>query len=96
MEKDKNEEVTACIEWFDHIKFTQLQQSISGEEPPPFFNVFQDYSSINSRVYLILLTTNISYNIPKDGMMACNRKEITFVDGTKQGFDLVIMPTGYR
>ena len=34
--------------------------------------------------------------IPKGGITACNGKEITFVDGTKEEFDLVIMSTGYK
>ena len=34
--------------------------------------------------------------VPKGGIVECKGKEITFVDGTKQEFDLVIMSTGYK
>ena len=34
--------------------------------------------------------------VPKGGIAACNGKEITFLDGTKEEFDLVIMSTGYQ
>ena len=34
--------------------------------------------------------------VPKGAIAACNGKEITFADGTKQEFDLVIMSTGYH
>ena len=34
--------------------------------------------------------------VPKGGITACNGKTITFVDGTKEEFDLVIMSTGYK
>ena len=34
--------------------------------------------------------------VPKGGITACNGKEITFVDDTKEEFDLVIMSTGYK
>ena len=34
--------------------------------------------------------------VPKGGIRACSRKEITFEDGTKEEFDLVIMSTGYK
>ena len=34
--------------------------------------------------------------VPKGGITACNGKEITFVDGTKEEFDLVIMSIGYE
>lgn len=33
--------------------------------------------------------------VPKGGIIKCDGKEVTFVDGTKQEFDLVIMSTGY-
>ena len=33
--------------------------------------------------------------VPKGGIVECKGKEITFVDGTKQEFDLIIMSTGY-
>ena len=33
--------------------------------------------------------------VPKGGITKCNGKEITFIDGTKEEFDLVIMSTGY-
>ena len=33
---------------------------------------------------------------PKGGISACSRKEITFVDGTNEEFDLVIMSTRYK
>ena len=34
--------------------------------------------------------------VPKGTITGCNGKEVTFIDGTKQEFDLVIMSTGYR
>lgn len=34
--------------------------------------------------------------VPKGGIVECKGKEVTFVDGTKQEFDLVIMSTGYK
>ena len=34
--------------------------------------------------------------VPKGGIIACKGKEITFVDGTKEVFDLVILSTGYK
>ena len=34
--------------------------------------------------------------VPKGGIAGCIGKEITFVDGTKEEFDLVIMSTGYK
>ena len=34
--------------------------------------------------------------IPKGGIVTCNGKKITFVDGTKEEFDLVIVSTGYK
>ena len=33
--------------------------------------------------------------VPKGAIVECNGKEITFVDGTKQEFDVAIMATGY-
>lgn len=33
--------------------------------------------------------------VPKGAVIECKGKEVTFVDGTKQEFDLVIMSTGY-
>ena len=33
--------------------------------------------------------------VPKGAIMECNGKEVTFVDGTKQEFDVAIMATGY-
>ena len=34
--------------------------------------------------------------VPKGGITACNGKEVTFTDGTKEEFDLIIMSTGYH
>lgn len=34
--------------------------------------------------------------VPKGGIIECRAKEVTFSDGTKQEFDLVIMSTGYK
>lgn len=34
--------------------------------------------------------------VPKGGITACQCKEVTFVDGTREEFDLVIMSTGYK
>lgn len=34
--------------------------------------------------------------VPKGGIVECKDREVTFVDGTKQEFDLVIMSTGYN
>ena len=34
--------------------------------------------------------------VPKGSIVTCNGKEITFVDRTKEEFDLVIMSTGYK
>lgn len=34
--------------------------------------------------------------VPKGALLHCKGKEVTFVDGTKQEFDLVIMSTGYK
>lgn len=34
--------------------------------------------------------------VPKGGITSCNGKEVTFMDGTKQEFDVVIMSTGYQ
>ena len=34
--------------------------------------------------------------VPKGDITECNEKEITFIDGTKEEFDLVIMSTGYN
>ena len=34
--------------------------------------------------------------VPKGGIAACNGKEVTFIDGTREEFDLVIMSTGYK
>ena len=33
--------------------------------------------------------------VPKGAIVECNGKEVTFIDGTKQEFDVVIMATGY-
>ena len=33
--------------------------------------------------------------VPKGAIVECNGKEITFIDGTKQEFDVAIMATGY-
>ena len=33
--------------------------------------------------------------VPKGAIVECNGKEITFIDGTKQEFDIAIMATGY-
>ena len=33
--------------------------------------------------------------VPKGAIVECNGKEVTFVDGTKQEFDIAIMATGY-
>jgi len=34
--------------------------------------------------------------VPKGSIVNCRGKEVTFVDGTKQEFDLVILSTGYK
>lgn len=34
--------------------------------------------------------------VPKGGIVECKGKEVTFIDGTKQEFDLAIMSTGYN
>ena len=34
--------------------------------------------------------------VPKGAIVECKGKEVTFIDGTKQEFDLVIMSTGYN
>ena len=34
--------------------------------------------------------------VPKGGITACSEKSITFVDGTREEFDLVIMSTGCK
>ena len=34
--------------------------------------------------------------VPKAAVTGCNGKEVTFVDGSKQEFDLIIMSTGYK
>lgn len=34
--------------------------------------------------------------VPKGAIVECNGKEITFIDGTKEEFDLIIMSTGYN
>ena len=40
----------------------------------------------------------VDYNklVPKAGITECKGKQVTFTDGTKQEFDLVIMSTGYK
>ena len=43
--------------------------------------------------WILLITEHL---VPKGSIAACNGKEITFVDGTKEEFDLVIMSTGYK
>lgn len=34
--------------------------------------------------------------VPKAAVTGCNLKEVTFVDGSKQEFDLIILSTGYK
>ena len=44
----------------------------------------------------VLDFVNYKHLVPKGSNTACNGKEITFVNGTKEKFDLVIMSTGYK
>ena len=44
----------------------------------------------------VLDLVDYKHLVPKGGIVKCNGREITFVDGTKQEFDLVIMSTGYK
>ena len=44
----------------------------------------------------ILDLIDYKHLVPKGGITECKGKEITFVDGTREEFDLVIMSTGYK
>lgn len=44
----------------------------------------------------VLDLVDYEHLVPKGGITGCKGREITFVDGTKQEFDLVIMSTGYK
>ena len=54
---------------------------------------FRFFINKNGRVLDLI---DYKHLIPKGGIASCNGKEITFEDGTKQEFDLVIMSTGYQ
>ena len=44
----------------------------------------------------ILDLIDYKHLVPKGGIVECKGKEVTFVDGTKEQFDIVIMSTGYK
>ena len=44
----------------------------------------------------VLDLVDYEHLVPKGSILECKGKEVTFVDGSKQEFDLVIMSTGYK
>ena len=44
----------------------------------------------------VLDLVDYKHLVPKGDITECNGKEVTFMDGTKEEFDLVIMSTGYK
>lgn len=56
-------------------------------------NFFQFFINKNGKV---LDKVDYERLVPKGGITGCKGREVTFIDGTKQEFDLVIMSTGYN
>lgn len=55
-------------------------------------NFFQCFINKNGKV---LDLVDYKRLVPKGGITCCKGKQVTFIDGTTQEFDLVIMSTGY-
>ena len=67
-----------------------------GHGTPEWSNDTDTYKYFVNKSGRVLDFVDYKHLIPKGGITACNGKEITFVDGTKDEFDLVIMSTGYK
>ena len=67
-----------------------------GHGIPEWRNKAEFFKAFINKNGKVLDLVDYEHLVPKGGILECKGKEVTFVDGSKQEFDLVIMSTGYN
>lgn len=67
-----------------------------GHGIPEWKNDAEFFHSFFNKTGKVLDLVDYKLLVPKGGIVKCEGKQVTFVDGTKQEFDFVIMATGYK